>query len=227
MSNAELPSPSDATPIARPWDLRPFEVRRAFAAAALDLVILAGAIPADRWEAPGLDQWSVRHLTGHASRALVTVETYLDAGAGQPVEITVDGILDYYNVLSSGYADPAQIVARGRDAGAALGNDPAATLGAMAERVLARLDGADDGTPVPTPAGGMRLIDYLPTRIVELVIHGLDLARATALPARPDPGALAVTAAVLAGLTAQRPDAGTVLLALTGRASLPAGYSLF
>ena len=73
----------------------------------------------------------------------------------------------------------------------------------------------------------MRLRQYLPTRTFELVVHGLDIARAAGLP---NPGysaglltavlELAAAAAVLGG---RGPE---LLLALTGRTGLPAGFSV-
>jgi hypothetical protein len=38
---------------------------------------LVGRIPDQRWDAPGLGEWSVRDLVGHTSHALVTVTSHL------------------------------------------------------------------------------------------------------------------------------------------------------
>ena len=76
---------------------------------------------------------------------------------------------------------------------------------------------------VTTIAGGMRLADYLPTRTFELVVHGLDLARALGepldVPARPAAEALSL----VAGLAVTRGQAGALLLAATGRTT---GFSV-
>ena len=40
----------------------------------------------------------------------------------------------------------------------------------------------EDDPVISTIFGGMRLSDYLPTRTFELVVHGLDIARAAQLP---------------------------------------------
>ena len=73
----------------------------------------------------------------------------------------------------------------------------------------------------------MRLRQYLPTRTFELVVHGLDIARAAGLPAPAYSAGLltaalelAVAAAVLGG---RGPE---LLLALTGRTALPTGFSV-
>ena len=69
----------------------------------------------------------------------------------------------------------------------------------------------------------MRLADYLPTRVVELGIHTLDLQGATVQPLtlprlghRRHPGR--------AGRSGRRTD--VLLLALTGRRPLPAGFNV-
>jgi hypothetical protein len=79
---------------------------------------------------------------------------------------------------------------------------------------------------IETIAGPMRLDEYLPTRTFELVVHGVDIGRATGLVAAYDEVVLA-EATVLAARVAVRTGAGVdVLLALTGREALPAGFSV-
>jgi hypothetical protein len=69
----------------------------------------------------GLGEWDVRSLAGHTSRALVTVETYLARPASAADLASATG---YFRSTRAAAADAA-VVARGRDAGAALGSDPA------------------------------------------------------------------------------------------------------
>jgi hypothetical protein len=122
--------------------------------------------------------------------------------------------------------DPASVAERGRVAGLALGEDPAAAVATLVERVLPMVE-RDDDPLISTALGGMRLRQYLPTRTFELVVHGLDIARAAGLPA-PDFSTrlltevleLTAAAAVLGGRGRE------VLLALTGRAALPPGFSV-
>ena len=63
------------------------------------------------------------------------------------------------------------MTARGREAGVALGPDPIAAVRDIAARVLAQVQTTSDEVLVSTPVGGMRLIDYLPSRIFELAVH--------------------------------------------------------
>ena len=76
----------------------------------------------------------------------------------------------------------------------------------------------NDDPLVTTALGGMRLRQYLPTRTFELVVHGLDIARAAGLPTPAYSAGLLTTvlelAAAAAVLGGRGPD---VLLALTGR----------
>ncbi|MEV2276864.1 maleylpyruvate isomerase N-terminal domain-containing protein [Nocardiopsis sp. NPDC049922] len=174
---------------------------------------------ADHLDAPGLGEWSVRDLVGHTSRALSTVASYL--GATGAVEVA--SAADYLRAGST--ADPAAIAERGRAAGVELGVDPAGAVADLVDRVLSRIDEAPDDALVGTPFGVMTLAEYLPTRTFELVVHTCDLA--AALGERPVPPAPAARSALhLAGALASD-RLGEVLLALTGRAPLPVGFSVF
>ncbi len=168
------------------------EVRDAFGQAAEWFM---GVVPSGtgRWEETGLGEWSVRDLVGHTSRALLTVEVYLDkpaAGAG------VGSAVEYFRLVSASVGDPARVAQRGRDALA--------------------------GTPV----GGMRLVDYLPTRTFELTVHTCDLAAALGRPLDVPESAATQSLAVLGGLAVQAGVAPLLLLSATGRRQLPAGFSV-
>ena len=199
--------------------------RTAFTAAAgWFLAVAPSAV--GRWDEPGLGEWTVRDLVGHTSRSLVTVETYLGA---EPGEVTVGSAAAYYEALRGATSSPA-VTERGRAAGQAMGEDPVAFLTALDQRVQARVAAAADDAFVGTAAGGMRLLDYLPTRTFELVVHTADLLAALDLAAhdvaRPPSAALG-SALALAAEVAARTGSGTeVLLALTGRRSLPAGFTV-
>jgi uncharacterized protein (TIGR03083 family) len=176
----------------------------------------------DRWTEPGLGEWTVRDLVGHTSRSLVTVETYLAAAPG---EVTVASALDYYLAIRAASAGPG-VAERGRQAGAAMGEDPVGFLAALAARVHTLVEETADDAFVATIAGGMRLIDYLPTRTFELVVHTGDLA--SALDVATDPPVEAADSALqlAALLTREKGATVDVLLALTGRRPLPAGFTL-
>jgi hypothetical protein len=195
--------------------------RQAFADAAEWFVGMVAAV-GDRWTAPGLGEWDVRSLVGHTSRSLLTVEAYL---ARPAPAVQRESPTDYFRATAA-TARGADVATRGREAGAALGTDPATTVAEIAARVLPLVGGCDGNELVTTIAGGMRLRDYLPTRTFELVVHTADLA--TALDVPPDPPATSARQALglVADLAVAGGLAGPLLLAATGRLGLPAGFSV-
>lgn len=195
--------------------------RTAFADAASWFVHTA-ALVGDRWERPGLGEWDVRALVGHTSRSLLTVEAYL---ARPAPAVDVASAADYYRATRVPGADAA-VAARGRDAGAGLGSDPAAAVAQIAARVLTLIDTRDGTELVTTAAGGMRLADYLPTRTFELAVHTADLAAALGVPPDVPAAAAGQALTIVADLAVADGLAGPLLLAATGRPGLPAGFSV-
>jgi uncharacterized protein (TIGR03083 family) len=192
-----------------------------FAEAATVYAALVAAIATHQWTEPGLGEWDLRALVGHTSRSLVTVETYLKQPAG------VEDLTSPAAYLAAvARADQASVADRGRAAGVALGDDPAAAVRSLVDRVLPLVAGDDDPL-ITTALGGMRLRQYLPTRTFELVVHGLDIARAAGLP-NPDysTGLLTEVLALTAGAAVLGGRGPEVLLALTSRTTLPAGFSI-
>jgi uncharacterized protein (TIGR03083 family) len=195
--------------------------RRSFADAA-EWFVRTTALVGDRWNAPGLGEWDVRALVGHTSRSFLTVETYLERPA-QAVE--VGSAADYFRAARAAVADAA-VATRGREAGSALGTDPADAVALIAARVLRLVDTTDGTELVTTIMGGMRLADYLPTRTFELAVHTADLA--TALGEPPNVPATTATQAlrIVADLAVADGHAGMLLLTTTGRSGLPSGFSV-
>ncbi len=196
-----------------------------FESAARSFAGLVHRIPGDRWNGPGLGEWDLRSLIGHTSRSLITVSTYLQTPAQREDVATPQ---DYYarirDVAGSLGADA--IVERGRQAGRDLGEDPAATVDRLVERVLGEL--ASAGDPVIGVIGGLgiALHNYLPTRTFELAVHGLDIARATGLSVDLTEDVMNEATALAARIAVATGDGDTLLLALTGRDALPQGFSV-
>ncbi|MGK2881228.1 MAG: maleylpyruvate isomerase N-terminal domain-containing protein [Mycobacterium sp.] len=192
--------------------------------AARDFAALIHRIPGGAWDGPGLGEWDLGALVGHTSRSLTTVVTYFATPADR---VDVEDAVEYYRVATEMcVADPGGVVQRGRAAGQDLGGDPAGkvdALVAMASRSVAEHGG---GLVAVLGGLGMRPTDYLPTRVFELAVHSLDIAAATGLPLELDP-AVAVAATDLAVRIAVATGRGEVVLrALTGRAPLPAPFSV-
>src|SRR5262245_52127273 len=202
--------------------------RETYVGAARSFADLVARLPADAYDGPGLGEWDLRALVGHASRSVVTVLEYLDR-PGRAEDVGVPDAEGYYVAVAATLGDPAQaqaVVERGRAAGEALGDDPAGHVATLVDQVTAKLAGFGDDYVLTTIAGPMRLRDYLPTRTFELVVHGLDVGRATGVS--PAFGDDATTEAVtLAGRIAVRTGrAEDLLLAATGRTGLPDGFSV-
>ena len=195
-----------------------------YAEAADAVAALVERIPENAWDGPGLGDWDLRALVGHASRSLVTVIEYFD----RPVaEEALFSPAEYLAMSQAAVASGGDaIVARGRQAGEALGAAPAVRFRELAGEAADKARTTDPDTVITTIGGGMRARHYLPTRTFELVVHGLDIASATGLsvdvPKRPQHVAamLAVEAAVATG---KGPE---LLRALTGRGLLSPGFSV-
>ena len=198
-------------------------IRTAYVDAAVLFVDTVKQVGPAQWEQAGLGVWTIRDLVGHTSRALLTVEMYL---AKPAVQREVMRPADYYLRAQAGLADPASVAARGREAGAALGPDPIVAVQDIAARVLAQVQTASDAALVSTPVGGMRFIDYLPSRIFELAVHTLDLAAALPVTVTLPESVAAIALHLVADMAVQPEKAATMLLAATGRRALPAGFSV-
>ena len=215
---------ADASASSRPVAFDSAALRTEYAAAGAALVALAATVPVDGWDRPGLGEWTVRDLVGHTSRSFVTVTEYLRTGAGKQPEH--DHAFDYAAVFRMAAADPAAITERGRQAGRDLGDDPVAGVQSRYDDALAAVAAHPDAAPVDTPAGVMRLADYLPSRVFELVVHTDDLARALGTTADVPRGARVVATTFAAGLGAEGRDDDLLLRALTGRGGLEPGFTV-
>ncbi|MDD7967568.1 maleylpyruvate isomerase N-terminal domain-containing protein [Actinomycetospora lemnae] len=197
-----------------------------YAEAAEAVTGLVERIPDDAWDGPGLGEWDLRALVGHTSRSFVTVLTYLD----RPAETEdIDSPEGYYALLPSMTGeglDQAAVAQRGRDAGVALGDDPAAAFASLAERAVAAARAADPDMLIASIAGGLRVASYVPTRTIELVVHGNDIAAATGLDVTFSTHTTTQVATVLARTAVRLGHGGLLLRALTGRAALPPGFSV-
>ena len=194
-----------------------------FTSAATAFADLVTLIPTTAWAGPGIGDWDLRSLVGHTARSLITVSSYLRTPTDRE---DVTGPAQYYALLRGYAADSTDIIERGREAGRKLGADPAAKVSDLLRQVLTDLDGAGDALIAVIGGLGIRLSNYLPTRVFELTVHSLDIARAIGIDVTLPDQALreaTVLAAQIAALTGQ---AAAVLPALTGRGALPAGFSV-
>lgn len=171
---------------------------------------------------PGLGEWNLRDLIGHTSRALLTVEQYLGQPADAENLVSAEAYFEHFREQPG---IDVEVLQRGIESGAALGNDVAASFHSIVSRVVSLPLNHEDRL-IRTLAGGMRLSNYLPTRTFELVVHGLDIANAAGIDS-PPPKVATRRALDLAVSLARRSDHGTeLLLALTGRTSFAPGFTV-
>ncbi|HSK97754.1 MAG TPA: maleylpyruvate isomerase N-terminal domain-containing protein [Euzebyales bacterium] len=149
--------------------------------------------PAD-WARPGLGEWDLGELVFHLTRQADRLAEY----RGRPLSgdrAAVDRFT-YYNGAAAMAADIAE---RAREGAAQV--DPISLPGAFATawRRSAAAATAPDAL-IETAMGPMRTDDYAATRVVELVVHHMDVRRALDLPPHADAMAARVVAAVLEGM---------------------------
>jgi hypothetical protein len=220
------------------------DYRRTFRTAAVSFVDLVSRLPADRWDGPGLGDWTLRELVGHAaSSALRQVPAVLTVPAGGPTVRSAVPVPERPAVPAVGSPEGYFALARtvpvdlhtaaqaasardARETARLLGDDPATTVGELAARATQALAAAIDEDVVVTPAGAMRVRDWIPTRTFELVVHGLDAAAAAGVPVDFPADAVTEATALAARIAAAVGDGPTVLRAVTGRAPLPEAFSV-
>ena len=164
---------------------RAAETRSAFRESVLQFVDVVERVPLDAWDKPGLGEWSLRELVAH----VVGVFDGVVADTGHTTPMAAEGAAAYYVQAMSSPRVHEEVAERAREGAADLGDDPAGAARAIVARTLDVVDALDDAAPVTTTIGAVRLVDFLPTRVLEVVIHTLDIAEAAGLTG----GAVAMT----------------------------------
>jgi uncharacterized protein (TIGR03083 family) len=167
--------------------------------------------------------WNAKELLGHVYRAVDRIGVYL--AAPHPQAPTHDAVA-YFGAYdrAQGSADALDVARRGRDQA-----DAFATSRALVEacdghwpEVVGLAGAADPAVVVATFGPALRLDEYLKTRVLELTVHGLDLADALDLDPWATPAGLAVTGEILRALAGDDEgrvawDAVAMVEAATGR----------
>ena len=174
-------------------------------------------------------EWNAKELLGHVYRAVDRIDVYLSEPA--PTAATHDGVT-YFRSFDPlpGSTSSLGVAVRGREEAAAF-----PTARALVEAwngrwpaVLERSATTDPARLVMTFGPTIRFDEYLRTRVLEVTVHGLDLADGLDIEPWATAAGRSVTAGILRGLAGE-PDDGpdgvpwesiAVIEAATGRAAL-------
>ena len=166
------------------------------------------------WRAPSvLEGYTVGGLANHLEIAVGLLPAALDAP--EPDGPTCRLVEFYAADPPEGFYDAVRAGAERRGHGP---EDVAAAMQATVDDAAARLPAEDPGRAVPVllgPGTPARLDDYVSTRIVELVVHGDDLAASAGIGFEPPTAAAQEVAAVLVDMAMARSGAAAVLRAFT------------
>ena len=195
-----------------------------FESAAHSFLDLVAQVKVSQWGEPALGVWDVRSLVGHTARAILTVEQYLTADPAP--EVTTPDAEAYYLEVFDKYTDNDAIAARGVEAGKNLTADSGVEFEAALNSALARIVADGPDRIVAIGPIGIPLGEYLRTRVFELVVHGMDIAKATGLDHGLDPEVVANVADLAARVAVRKGHGEDLLFALTGRRPLPSRFSI-
>jgi uncharacterized protein (TIGR03083 family) len=190
----------------RRYDLA--EVKTALQAQVASARRAAHGVPAARLADPsGLPGWDVHHLLVHIARQIEAVRALLEMAPPVAVKPEVD-LSTWARSTASWAADLDEDT---REAAEAT-KDAAARIDVAAAELDAVLGEVTSQRLIPHGFGPMTAADFLVTRLVELVVHCDDLARATGVEAEPDRRALAAVTRLLVDALAAKAPGGSVEL---------------
>ena len=153
---------------------------------------------------PALTPWTVFELAGHFDISIgLTRMLVADPQDGQPGRDRTSFFIFPRSEVAPVVYDYAYQMVEGKT--------PADMPGVLREtfsKTIAESRAADPDTVGPGYYALMRLDEFVPSRVVEAVVHGLDLTDALGREPMAQPEAVAMTAAILDDLLARRTVAG-------------------
>lgn len=158
-----------------------------------------------------LGTWTVADVLAHLTRSVAWVPDVVAARAPRGTRPVTPA------QYVTGYGPAAADIAA---ASRAAGTD----LAGRTQAALAAVDTVSGDPVLAAPRGPLRCSDFVATRVMELVVHGRDLARAvpgSAVPA--DPGALRLVVRMLVGMLAERYPGRSVELRVPPYAAVQLG----
>lgn len=172
-------------------------VSTAFVDAADDFVHVVAQIRPAHLDRPAHGSRTVMELIAHTTRSFTNIEHFLNGYTDNTTRL--DSPAAYFRAAFRSPDVHTDIAERARHSAAELDSDVVSRVAEMtadAKRVVAT---TADGADLTHSTGIISLVDYLPTRVTELVIHTSDLRAVSRLarrtirhsssrhPGRPDP----------------------------------------
>ena len=199
------------------------DIRETYLEAGEYFASIVDQVNIDGWDGPALGEWCIRDLAGHTYRSFTTVLSYSLKPADK---VDLQRPVDYFLEAQKTPSDPKHLAERGRAAGLEIIDDPRMMVRGFAMYVKNKLEELPDDFILASPFGGIRLIDYLPTRTFELIIHTMDLAKSVGVVSDPPEAGMEATIDIIGQMARSRGYAADLILSVTGRGQLPAGFSV-
>lgn len=194
--------------------------------------LLGGPEVAAAWDSPSaLEGYTVAGLSGHLARAVLVVESYLDAAPDASLHDVPTDVVDASGYFAAVLADHDPVDSDVHRAVRARGVDvaspgPAALaeeVRAAARRLEVALDVATLRRPIEVYAGIRVTVEqYLLTRLLELVVHTDDLAVSVGREPEVSEDACRLVASLLGEVAARRVGGLNAVRALARRERHPA-----
>jgi hypothetical protein len=146
---------------------------------------------------PGKPPWTVLELAGHLDISIgITGDLIADAGSGEPERDAIDFFIFPSTEVSTEFYEYAYTMVVGRTPALlpdALRNTFARTIAEAGCTEPSRVGAFPGFEPYPL----IRLDDFISTRILEAVVHGIDLTDALMRPSTATPAGISHTARIL------------------------------
>ena len=199
------------------------DIRETYLEAGEYFASIVDQVDIDGWDRPALGECCIRDLAGHTYRSFTTVLSYSLKPA---VKVDLQRPVDYIQEAQKTLIDPKHIAELGRAAGLEIIDDPRMMVRGFAMYVKNKLEELPDDFILARHFGGIQLIDYLPTRPFELIIHTMDLAKSVGVVSDPPEAGMEATIDIIGQMALSRGYASDLILSVTGRGQLPAGFSV-
>lgn len=182
-------------------------------------------VTAEDWGRPGLGEWTVAELAAHLIRGATRIDAHLNLDpGGAPAYDRVS-----YFQFDARRVSPA-VAERARQEAAAISTrDLPARFATGWRASVNRATALPPEHVIATLRGPMRLDEYTATRVVEMVVHHMDLCMALDQPPAATPAAGRLTMGVLEGLLGSpRPrNLGRTRFILTATGRIPSADARF